>query len=156
MKMSTSYILQITVLLLFGWALISFYDAVKGFREMVVNPDVFMFTLDLIPITLCLLVGGTIELAFMRKQRKKGVGWKKMLFLPMELKEEDEREQQITAKACRNAYIAMIFSFPIIAGFLIAQPLLFEYFSGFPIVILLLIPLVQITTYYVSISKSIP
>lgn len=72
-----------------------------------------------------------------------------------ELKENDEREKLLTAKACRNAYISIMFTFPILAICMIAYPFVSDYFPAYLIVVLILFPLTQMTVYYLSLKKGL-
>ena len=75
--------------------------------------------------------------------------------LPSEFEESDEREQLITAKACRSAYIAMWFTVPIAAGLLIFYPIIQDTIPYYPIMILLLLPVVQMISYFYTLHKNL-
>jgi hypothetical protein len=75
--------------------------------------------------------------------------------LPPEFEESDEREQLITAKACRSSYIVMWFATPIAAGLLVIYPMIQDLIPYYPIIILLLLPVVQIISYFFSIHKNL-
>lgn len=154
MKISGIYLLNMILLGLFGWAMVAYYHASEDIKVSITNSsDGLLFTLNISPLVLGIIVAGTAGVMITRKQRKKGKGWLEVLFLPSELKEDDEREKILTAKACRNAYISMMFTFPVLAICMLAEPFISDYFSAYPIVILTLYPAVQMTVFYVSLKK---
>ncbi|MDG5790035.1 hypothetical protein QA612_21505 [Evansella sp. AB-P1] len=88
-------------------------------------------------------------------KKNKRNSWEKTIFTPPELLEEsDEREILITAKACRNAYISLIYAFPILCGLLLVYPFIIDSFPYYPIIILLLYPLIQIVAYTLTWAKN--
>src|SRR5699024_2542783 len=78
--------------------------------------------------------------------------WKAFM-LPMEFKETDERERMITAKACRGSYVVMMFAMPIAAGLLIMYPTIQDTLPYYPIIIVILLLLIQMISYFYTLHK---
>lgn len=141
------------LLILFGWGMISLYEAVIDISEF--NRDAtreMMFELNLTPfIAFALMVGIVL---FINRGKKKKKEWAKALLLPEEFRESDEREIQITSQACRASYISMMYAFPVITCLLLLYPFLYETYPYYPIVVFLLLPLIQVVTYLITWKKN--
>ncbi|MBY7144786.1 hypothetical protein KFZ56_17340 [Virgibacillus sp. NKC19-3] len=151
-----NYLVIVTVLGLFGWAMVAFYEAVMDIKATIdgSNTDEFVFTLN-VSIILFLIVAIPAGIVFTRKQIKDKQGWKEALLFPSEFRERDEREKALTARASRNSYIAMAIVFPFLAACMLFQPFISDYFAAYPVVILMLFPIIQVTVYYLSIKKKL-
>lgn len=68
--------------------------------------------------------------------------------------ENDERVIQITSRACRASYISMMYAFPIILALLVLNLLVSESVPWYPIAIFLLLPFVQVVTYFISWNRN--
>ncbi|TFJ91598.1 hypothetical protein [Lentibacillus salicampi] len=150
-----SYLLSLTVLALFGWVMIAYYDSALDIKSTFDDPNSngFGFTLNVLPIILFLIVTLPAAVMFTRRQRKEKKGWKEALLFPPEFRERDEREKALTSKASRNSYISMMIVLPFLAVCMLFQPFVSDYFAAYPIVILMLFPVIQITVFYLSIKK---
>ncbi|SMO71967.1 hypothetical protein [Melghirimyces algeriensis] len=155
MRSSKIYLLNVIIVGLFGWAMVTYYDAAEEIKTWINDSSVQGFSLNILPTILVLLVAGIAVAVVTRKQRKQGKGWKEALFLPAELKESDEREKMITAKACRNAYVSTMIAFPFLTIGMAAQPLVSDYFAAYPVVVFLLFPFIQMTAYYLTLKKGL-
>ncbi|WP_404452106.1 hypothetical protein LG329_17410 [Virgibacillus necropolis] len=155
MKLKGNYLLNITVLALFGWGMIAFYDTAMEIKSTIDNSNIngFGFSLNVLPIILFLIVAIPASVVFTRKQRKDKKGWKEAILFPAEFREKDEREKALTSKACRNTYISTLIAFPFLAVCMIFQPFASDYFAAYPIVVLMLFPITQVTVYYLSLKK---
>ncbi|WP_226659594.1 hypothetical protein [Pseudalkalibacillus hwajinpoensis] len=154
MKLSVIYMMNVTVLGLFGWAMVTYYDAAFQFRNfMSGNGDGVM--INMTPILITLLIVSIIGFVITRNKRRNNKGWKEALLLPSELCEDDEREKNLTAHACRNAYIAMMFASPLLIAAMTLQPVISKEFSAYPILVLLLLPFVQMTVFYFSLRRKL-
>src|SRR5699024_5149897 len=139
-----NYLLNLTILALFGWTMIEFYDASMDIKSTIdgSNTDGFIFSINVFPFILFLLVAIPAGIVFTRKQRKDKKGWKEALLFPSEFRERDEREKMLTSKASRNSYISMMIVFPFLVVCMLFQPIVSDYFAAYPIVILMLFPVI--------------
>lgn len=143
------------LLILFGWGMIAFYNASIDIAEFPKNTKrSFMFELNLFPFIAFLLIGGLLTFITYGTKKKNKEVLKKSLFLPDEFEENDEREKQITAQACRSAYISMWYVFPLLMILLLFYPFISESVPYYPIIIILLFPLTQSITYLISWKKN--
>lgn len=148
------YWLNILIIVLSGWAFVSFYFTQMQFAEIIKDPEPpWELTINVLPILLGILIGSAVTIYYYAKQRRKKKSKLAALLLPPEFSEEDEREKMITAKACRSAYISMWLIIPLMAGIMTFYPLIKESVPYFPILAILVIPLVQLTAYYLSVRK---
>ncbi len=154
MKLSVIYVMNLIVLGLFGWAMMTYYDAATRFQAFI-NGEGESFYMNVTPIIAALLIVSIIGFVVTRSKRKNNKGWKEALLLPSELFEDDEREKTLTAHACRNAYIAMMFTSPLLIAAMTLQPVISKHFTAYPIIVLLLLPLVQISVFYFSLRKKL-
>lgn len=152
-----NYVLNIAVLALFGWVMIAYYDSAMEIKSTIGDSNIngFIFSLNVLPIFLFLIVAIPAGVVFTRKQRKDKKGWKEAIFFPTEFRENDEREKALTSKACRNSYISTGIVFPLLAVCMIFQPFVSDYFAAYPIVILMLFPIIQVTAFYLSLKKKL-
>ncbi|WP_026675720.1 hypothetical protein [Alkalihalobacterium bogoriense] len=158
-KLLGSFWVSFFTIILFGWAMISFYSANIEFAR-IVNEDVeppWEVTISATPLFFILLIGAVlIPLSYYYNRKRKKKPWIHTLFMPTELVEDDEREQMITGKACRNSYISMWISFPTaLTIFIFAYPFIKETMPYFPIIVILLVPLVQVITFHITLKKQL-
>ncbi len=154
MKLSFVYLMNLVILGLFGWAMVTYFNAASQFKT-IISGDGNEVSINLLPILLTILITGIIGFIFTRSKRRKNKGWKEALLLPSELCEDDEREKALTAHACRNAYIAMMFVTPFLIAGMTFQPVISHYFSAYPILLLLLLPFVQVSVFYFSLRRKL-
>ena len=154
MKLSFIYLMNVIVLGLFGWAMVNYYDAATQFQTLMSgNGNEVMFNIT--PILVTLLIVSIIGFIITRNKRKNNKAWREALLLPSELYEDDEREKTLTAQACRNAYIAMMFTSPLLIAAMTLQPIVSDQFSAYPILVLLSLPLIQMSVFYFSLRKKL-
>ena len=154
MKLSVIYMMNVVALGLFGWAMVTYYDAATQFQTLM-SGDGNEVTISLTPILVTLLIVSIIGFIITRNKRRNNKGWKEALLLPSELCEDDERERTLTAHACRNAYIAMMVTSPLLIAAMTLQPVLSEQLQAYPILVLLSLPFVQISVFYFSLRKKV-
>lgn len=156
MKLKGIYVLNITVLALFGWTMIAYYDTATEIKSTIDNSNIdgFALSLNVLPLILLLIVGIPAGVVLTRKQRKEKRGWKAAILLPAELKENDEREKALTSKACRDTYISTMIASPFLATFMLFHPFVSSYFAAYPIIILMFFPIIQVTVFYLSLKKN--
>ncbi|MBA4536902.1 hypothetical protein H1Z61_07040 [Bacillus aquiflavi] len=147
--------ITVTVLVLFGWAMVAFYDAQIQFAEVIKNqPSKWEIELHLTPLLAALLIGGALSAIMFVSNRKKRSSLKQAFLLPPELEEMDEREKQITAKACRASYISMGYLYPIVTGLMLFYPFVNEMIPYYPIIVILLLPFIQFVVYFISLKRN--
>ncbi|MFS0612037.1 hypothetical protein [Lederbergia ruris] len=147
-----SMLLSIFTLVLFGWALTTLYDAYTQFAFIMKNPTPpWEVTFSVWPFLIIFLYG--ILLYFLYRYKKKKKEKISIWLFPLQFSERDEREREISGEACRKAFISTWISAPIVASLLVFYPLFEEQFRHFPIFIVLLIPIIQILTYFFHIRK---
>ena len=151
-KPFVSMVLSLLMLVLIGFTIFSLYDFTLQFSEIVSNPEPpWESSMNVIPLFLLLIFGIIITfIAWRKKKNKEKISY--WLF-PFEFLEEDEREQQISGEACRKAFTTTWVTAPLAATLFAAYPLFQEKMTYFPIILILLIPTVQIITYYLHIRK---
>ncbi|WP_408007395.1 hypothetical protein ACJROX_22295 [Pseudalkalibacillus sp. A8] len=148
-------IMTTIVIILFGWGMIVLYEAQIQFAEIVKNPEPpWEVTISAIPILAVIVIGGILTFVSYKVNKKKYQSWKKALLLPPELEEADEREQYITGQACRNSYFAMWFGTPLITALMLFYPFVSDTLPYYPMLIILVMPLIQIFTYVISVRRS--
>ncbi|MGP4078468.1 hypothetical protein ACTWQL_01025 [Pseudalkalibacillus sp. R45] len=155
MKVWQNAILTTIVIVLFGWGMVALYDAQVQFAEVVKNPEPpWEITMSITPIIAAIIIGGLLTFISYKVNKEKYKSWKQALFLPPELEEADEREKHITGKACRNSYLAMWIGTPVVTGLMLFYPFIASAVPYYPIIIILIMPLIQIFTYVISVNKS--
>ncbi|WP_280771936.1 hypothetical protein [Salipaludibacillus daqingensis] len=149
MSIYRNVLISVLLLVLFGWALTSFYyasvDISKYFND---SSRSVMFELNILPLIILIFVGSIVSIISFSKKKNKL--WSKSLLLPDEFEESDEREKEITSRATRRAYVSMMYATPIIASLLLFYPFISETIPYYPIIIFFLLPLTQVVTYMVS------
>lgn len=144
----------IIIIALFGWGMVSLYDVQMQFAEVLKNPEQsWEVTFDLIPIAACVIVGGALSFPFYLRARKEGRSWFKIMFLPHEFKEDDEREAAITAKATKASYSSMVIATPFVTSLLLFYPHISSQVPYYPIIVCLLLPIIQMITYGITWRK---
>lgn len=154
-KVLQPVLLNIIIIALFGWAVFPLYMAQIQFAEIMKNPEppwevTFQFT----PVFIFFLICTPIAYYLYKRNKKKHKGFWRALMLPPELEEADEREQYVTAKACRTSYITMYITAPVATSLLLLYPLVQDSFSYYPVIVILLIPLSQMLAYFISLNKN--
>ncbi|GIN14272.1 hypothetical protein J26TS2_41390 [Shouchella clausii] len=135
---------------LFTWQLVEYF---RGFEEIETATGTWQMSFNILPMTI-LIIGAIIYgivSAYLKK--KKGVTFQKALLLPPEFSERDEREKEITANACRTAYLSMYIIYPILAALLVVYPLVQTQLPYLPIILVMAGPLLQASVYMVSWRK---
>ncbi len=155
-KIFLSAMLNIVIIILFGWALAALYGAQMQFADIMKEPEPpWEISVNMLPVLLFFVISIPVSAYFIVKGKRKHKSMWKAFMLPSEFEESDERERLLTAKACRSAYISMWYAAPIAAGLLIVYPFIQDNFPYYPIVILLLIPAVQMISYHYSLHKNL-
>lgn len=102
MIMKTKAAFQLVLFGLACWTLIAYFEASEGIASFFgTKSGGMVFELNLTPFIL--FVAASAVYLYLQK---KSCPARKQLLLPDEFEEQDEREQMMTAKACRASYIA--------------------------------------------------
>ncbi|MFP7287597.1 hypothetical protein [Shouchella clausii] len=135
---------------LFTWQLVEYF---RGFGEIETAKGSWEMSINILPMTI-LIIGAIIYgivSAYLKK--KKGITFQKGLLVPPEFSERDEREKEITANACRTAYLSMYIIYPVLAALLVVYPLVQTKLPYLPIILVMAGPLLQASVYMVSWRK---
>ncbi|MEW8985582.1 MAG: hypothetical protein AB2401_00930 [Bacillus sp. (in: firmicutes)] len=152
--MNQKFLMSVGIFVLFAWAMIAFYYAQMDFAEVIKNPEPpWEVTINATPIFAALVLGGILSAILFMKSKRKNKSIAKAFFLPPEFEESDEREQEITAKACRASYVTMWYTFPILTALMLIYPFISETIPYYPVIIIMLFPVVQSTAYFLSWKK---
>ncbi|MFT0802590.1 hypothetical protein VSK91_13600 [Bacillus swezeyi] len=140
-------------ILLFGlacWTFITFFQTSEQIaRSLKTSNSELHFVFNLIPILLFVSV-----LAVYSFLEKKGSRKQSLILIPDEFKEQDEREQMMTAKACRTSYIVLYFAMPVAALFMIFYPFFQVDIPYFPIIVIFVLIVIQHLSYMFSFQKN--
>lgn len=149
--LSVSFVLCVLLLGLYAFALVPIVSANVQFARVIsknlANWDIEINLMPSIPLLLLAIIL-TIAYFILRKRRKVSF-W----LYPLDMPAEDEREKAISSEACRKAFRSVWFAAPICAGLLCFYPLFADVFPIYPIIVVLLIPLVQIIVYFVVVKR---
>ncbi|WHX42726.1 hypothetical protein QNH36_11600 [Mesobacillus sp. AQ2] len=152
--MNQKFLMSIGIFVLFGWGMIALYYAQMDFAEVIKNPEPpWTVTINATPVFAALVFGGILSAILFRKSKKKNKSFAKAFFLPPEFEESDEREQEITAKACRASYVMMWYAFPVLTALMLFYPFISETVPYYPVIIVMLFPFVQSIAYFLSWRK---
>jgi hypothetical protein len=156
MSIVRNVVFSIVSLALFGWGLSSLYFTQIDFADIVKNnPEPpWSIEINLIPIFATILIGTIFAALTLPKLKRKRKSWKRVFLLPTEFEEGDEREKELTGKACRSSYISMWYTFPIISALFLLYPFISDTVPYYPIILFLLYPLIQIIAYFISWKKN--
>ncbi|MEC1261832.1 hypothetical protein P9D34_15470 [Bacillus swezeyi] len=140
-------------ILLFGlacWTFITFFQTSEQIaRSLKTSNSELHFVFNLIPILLFVSV-----LAVYSFLEKKGSRKRSLILIPDEFKEQDEREQMMTAKACRTSYIVLYFAMPVAALLMIFYPFFQVDIPYFPIIVIFVLIVIQHLSYMFSFQKN--
>ncbi|MGN7299705.1 hypothetical protein [Ferdinandcohnia sp. SAFN-114] len=156
MSIVRNVVYSIVSIMLMGWALSSMYYAQMDFAKIVKTNQEPPWTIEIntLPILIAIVVGTLFTVFTYPKLKKKRKSWKNVFLLPIEFEEGDEREKELTGKACRTSYISMWYTFPIISALFLLYPFISDNVPYYPIILFLLYPLIQIIAYFISWKKN--
>jgi hypothetical protein len=108
--------------------------------------------MNITPITLILIVAVGVFIGY-KAQKKK---YKKLSFwtFPLLFPNEDEREEILTAKACRTTLLSLWFIMPFAAASLVFYPLFNRNIPEYPLYVLFFVLLIQITIFHISLYRN--
>ncbi|PPA70758.1 hypothetical protein [Jeotgalibacillus proteolyticus] len=144
--------LNFLALVCVGWFSTALYLGNESFAAFVFGEtEEFFLSLPLTPLVVMLIIA-VVSYFLLKKFSGRKVSFKATL-LPPEFSEQDEREKEITARACRNAYVSLTYAVPAVIIILAFEPVFNRLIPASALWILLLIPIVQFSSYYFTIRK---
>ncbi|MBC6973766.1 DUF2178 domain-containing protein [Bacillus sp. Xin] len=152
-RIMLSYAVNVLFIGLASWAFVEFYYAVIELENIIQSEKVpFEVTINIIPFLL-LLIMAVVSTIFYKVQKKK---YKKLSFwmFPLLFPQDDEREEVITAKACRTTFMALWFVVPTGAALLVMHPIVSPYIPAYPLYVVLLIFFIQMTIFHISLYRN--
>ncbi|MCI0767138.1 DUF2178 domain-containing protein [Bacillus sp. TL12] len=152
-RIMLSYVVNVLFIGLASWAFVKFYYAVIELENIIQSEKVpFEVTINIIPFLL-LLIMAVVSTIFYKVQKKK---YKKLSFwmFPLLFPQDDEREEVITAKACRTTFMALWFVIPTGATLLVMHPIVSPYVPAYPLYVVLLIFFIQMTIFHISLYRN--
>ncbi|WP_141540283.1 DUF2178 domain-containing protein [Bacillus cereus] len=148
-----SYMVNVLFIGLASWAFIELYYVEVEFANIIQTEKVpFEVSMSITPFLLLLIVA-VASIIFYKVQKKK---YKKLSFwmFPLLFPQDDEREEVITAKACRTTFMALWFVIPTGAALLVMHPVVSPYIPAYPIYIVFLIYFIQMTIFHISLYRN--
>ncbi|MCQ2010826.1 MAG: hypothetical protein ABF629_13520 [Sporolactobacillus sp.] len=146
-----SLMMSICTIIAFGLAMIPLIQLTNGLADLIRN-DASGFSVEIkvvwfLPVVLLAIIEA-IDCLW-NKRKNKSSFW----IYPLVNPSDDERERAITAKASHDAFFTIWAVAPICAGLMCFYPLFTDVFSIYPMVVVLIIPFVQVTVYYLKIRR---
>ncbi|QWG62141.1 RNA polymerase [Bacillus mycoides] len=152
-RIVASYIITLFYSVLACWAFVEFYDFCIRFADIIKNESLpSKITMSLTPAVLLFIVA--IILAFFKRLHKKKYKKSSLQLYPLLFPQEDEREKDITDRACRTTFVSLWFVLPCALGLLIFTPVANLYISAYPLYVVYLIYLIQMTVFHVSLYRN--
>ncbi|MET1248697.1 hypothetical protein ABWW58_07915 [Sporolactobacillus sp. STCC-11] len=146
-----SLIMSLCTISSFALAMVPLIQLTNGLADLIYSDtDNFSIEIKLIwflPILILGIIEGMDHL--WNKRKNKSSFW----IYPLVAPSDDERERAITANASHAAFLTIWAAAPVCAGAMCFYPLFVELFPIYPILVVLLIPLIQVTVYYLKIRK---
>ncbi|WP_410984600.1 DUF2178 domain-containing protein [Bacillus cereus] len=152
-RIMLSYVVNLFFIGLASWAFIEFYYFEVEFANIIQSEKVpFEVSMNITPFLL-LLIMAVVSTIFYKVQKKK---YKKLSFwmFPLLFPQDDEREEVITAKACRTTFMALWFVIPTGAALLVMHPIVSPYVPAYPLYAVLLIFFIQMTIFHISLYRN--
>ncbi|GAK13516.1 hypothetical protein [Geomicrobium sp. JCM 19039] len=151
MKIVWGLVCSFVTLFLFGWSLVAIFNFVHEFVGSIQQPSLAASaSLDLMPIVL-ISIFAAIQFFIARAKK---IPYRKSVWLPAEIEETDEREKTITQKASRASYVSMYYAVPLAGALITLYPLVMTTMPYFPVLIVMLIPLVQVIVYAITWNRA--
>ncbi|MCM3737913.1 DUF2178 domain-containing protein [Bacillus cytotoxicus] len=152
-RICLSYVINIGILVIAGWTFIEYFHIIMELANIIrTEKQTWTVTMNITPITLLLIAGIGIAIAY-KVQKKK---YKKLSFwtFPLLVPSEDEREEILTAKACRTTLLSLGVIIPFAAVALVAYPLFNRNVPEYPLYVLFFISLIQTTIFHISLYRN--
>ncbi|MEH6890076.1 DUF2178 domain-containing protein [Bacillus sp. JJ864] len=152
-RMGLSYVINMAILIIAGWGFVDCFHIIMELANIIrTEKQTWTVTMNLTPITLMLIIGVGIFVGY-KVQKKK---YKKLSFwtFPLLFPSEDEREEILTAKACRTTFLSLCFIIPCAAASLVFYPLFNRIIPEYPLYVLFLVLLIQTTVFHISLHRN--
>ncbi|MEI4803385.1 DUF2178 domain-containing protein [Bacillus sp. NPDC077411] len=152
-RIGLSYLINIGILVIAGWGFVENFHVITELANIIsTEKQTWTVTMNMLPITLLLIVGVGIFIGY-KVQKKK---YKKLSFwtFPLLFPSEDEREEILTAKACRTTLLSLWCILPIAAATLVAYPLFNRNIPEYPLYVIFIILLIQTTIFHISLYRN--
>lgn len=152
-RIGLSYVINIGILAIASWGFIEYFHIVTDFASIIRNEkQTLTVAMDITPIVLICIVAIGLLIGY-KIQKKK---YKKLSFwtFPLLFPSEDEREEILTAKACRTTLLSLWCILPIAAATLVAYPLFNRNIPEYPLYVIFIILLIQTTIFHISLYRN--
>lgn len=152
-RIGLSYVINIGILAITCWVFVEYFHVITELANIIrTEKQTWYVTMNLTPITLMLIIAVGIFIAY-KVQKKK---YKKLSFwtFPLLFPSEDEREEILTAKACRTTLLSLWCILPIVAATLVAYPLFNRNIPEYPLYVIFIILLIQTTIFHISLYRN--
>ncbi|PGZ98077.1 DUF2178 domain-containing protein [Bacillus pseudomycoides] len=152
-RIGLSYVINIFILAIAGWVFVEYFHVIMDLANIIrTEKQTWTITMNIMPITLLLIVTVGIFIGY-KVQKKK---YKKLSFwtFPLLFPSEDEREEILTAKACRTTLLSLGFIMPVAAASLVVYPLFNRSIPEYPLYVLFFVVLIQITVFHISLYRN--
>lgn len=152
-RIGLSYVINIGILAIACWTFVEYFHVFIELANIIhTEKQTWTVTMNIMPITLLLIVTVGIFIAY-KVQKKK---YKKLSFwtFPLLVPSEDEREEILTAKACRTTFLSLWFIIPCAAASLVVYPLLNRNIPEYPLYLLFFVLLIQTTVFHISLYRN--
>ncbi|HDX9588852.1 TPA: DUF2178 domain-containing protein [Bacillus pseudomycoides] len=152
-RIGLSYVINIGILAIAGWVFVEYFHIITELANIIrTEKQTWTVTMNITPIILMLFVAVGIIMCY-KVQKKK---YKKLSFwtFPLLFPSEDEREEILTAKACRTTLLSLWCILPIAAATLVAYPLFNRNIPEYPLYVIFIILLIQTTIFHISLYRN--
>ncbi|MDP7979744.1 DUF2178 domain-containing protein [Bacillus multifaciens] len=152
-RIGLSYVINIGILVIAGWGFVEYFHIITELANIIrTEKQTWTVTMNITPIALMLIIGIGIIIGY-KVQKKK---YKKLSFwtFPLLFPSEDEREEILTAKACRTTLLSLWCILPIAAATLVAYPLFNRNIPEYPLYVIFIILLIQTTIFHISLYRN--
>lgn len=152
-RIGLSYVINIGILAIAGWVFVEYFHIITELANIIrTEKQTWTVTMNITPIILMLFVAVGIIMGY-KVQKKK---YKKLSFwtFPLLFPSEDEREEILTAKACRTTLLSLWCILPIAAATLVAYPLFNRNIPEYPLYVIFIILLIQTTIFHISLYRN--
>ncbi|AWC27565.1 DUF2178 domain-containing protein [Bacillus cytotoxicus] len=152
-KIAVSYIVNLLYSIVSCWALVEFYYFFAEFSN-IIKYDKFSFEISMNVMPFVLLLTGALIAFVFYKRKKKKVKFLSVWVYPLLFPQEDEREEGMTAKACRATFLSLWCVLPFALALLVFTPLVSLYVPAYPLYIVYFIYFIQMTVFHISLYRN--
>ncbi|MEH7461345.1 DUF2178 domain-containing protein [Bacillus thuringiensis] len=152
-RIGLSYVINIGILVIACWGFVEYFHVITELANIIrTEKQTWTVAMDITPIVLICIVAIGLLIGY-KIQKKK---YKKLSFwtFPLLFPSEDEREEILTAKACRTTLLSLWCILPIAAATLVAYPLFNRNIPEYPLYVIFIILLIQTTIFHISLYRN--